>query len=153
MACRRRRIPVSFPRWRLQRLIYQYAGIHDSGWIEHATRGPVGLGEELWTLQVVPATMVTAHRVVVRDGPTRSDQRVRCRGLDFVPLLQLGARPALCEHCVVRRRSVWIDVGESAGHYAVTTRAFDCRLRGRHDGGVELRKTVPGDSSLEGLHH
>ena len=51
------------------------------------------LGERLRALAVVPGAVVAADRVVVGDRAAGGDHRVGGRGLDLVPLLDLGAAP------------------------------------------------------------
>ena len=65
-------------------------------------------------LAVVPGAVIAADRVVVGDRAARFDHRLRGRGLDLVPLLDLAAAHRRGEHREVGRRPVRIDVGEAA---------------------------------------
>ena len=58
--------------------------------------------------------MITADRVMMRDGATRLDQRVAGRILDRLPLLQKRTVAAEGVERKVRRGPVRIDMGEAA---------------------------------------
>src|SRR5262245_59290888 len=131
--------------------IDQHAGVEDPARIEHALGGAQRLREQLRALLVVPRTVVATDGVVVRDGAAVPQERIRCRGLDRGPLLELGAGAARREDRVVGRRAVGIHVREAAGDDALTAHALHgIASRGRHRL-VERGEALPGDGGLERL--
>ncbi len=113
-------------------------------------RGAQRPGEELWPLLVVPAPVVAADGVVVRDRAAVVEDRPRDRGFDRVPLLELRAGTGRRDERVVRSRAIGIDVREPAGDEHAAARSPSRVLeRGRH-ARVELLEPVPRDRGLDG---
>ena len=112
--------------------------------IERALGGAQRRGEQVRPLAVVPAAMVAADGVVMRDRAAGVDQRVARRGLDRPPLLEQRAVPAKRVEGEIRRRAVGIDVGEAAGDLALDAGRLQDRLLGRRlHGVVEAPRSAP----------
>ena len=94
--------------------------------------------------------VVASDGVVVRDRAAEADDRVGCRGLDRVPLLDLAVAPARGQHRVIGRRSVRIDVREPARQFGAAAEHLGEGLPDTlaHDG-VELGPSIPRDRRLE----
>ena len=69
-------------------------GVQDAGRVERALRGAQRAGEAVGPLPVVPGAVIAADGVVMRDRAAVPQDRVRRRGLDLRPLLEL-ARPGV----------------------------------------------------------
>ena len=89
--------------------------------------------------------------MVVGDRAPGREHRLRGRGLDLRPLLELGPPPRRREDRVVGRRAVRIHVGKAAGHGSLAADLFD-RVTGPLEHGlVKPGEPVPRDRGLERL--
>src|SRR5206468_4013353 len=109
------------------------------------------LRKQLRSLAVIPGTMVSSDRVVVRDRAAAGDDRLGGRRLDLVPLLDLRPAPNWRKDREVRGGTIRVDVREPPAERASAADGAQRRLGCGHHGGVELLEAIPRDRGLEGL--
>ena len=72
------------------------------------------MGEQLWTLLVIPGSMQPPDCVVVGDGAAGGDDSIRCRLFDLGVHFQLGSQATHALKGEVGCWAVGINVGEAA---------------------------------------
>ena len=120
---------MPIPAFRLR--IDQYSRIEQALWIHSCLGGPKGSGEQGRTLAIVPLPMVAADRMMVGDGATVLDHRIKTGRFDGVPLrVQFALSPGGMKS-EIWRRAVRIDMGAATGDLAGTPSCVDDSALGR----------------------